>query len=57
VPTAGPIHRAAAEQSAAAEAETPAEGQETAPDLEKLAEEVYRLILYRLSLEREWRGF
>lgn len=58
VPTAGPIQRAVGESPPEAAAETPAEGQQAeTPDLEKLAEEVYRLILYRLNLEREWRGF
>ena len=57
-PTAGPIHRAVGDSAPDASAETPTEDQQAAaPDLEKLADEVYRLILYRLNLEREWRGF
>ncbi len=69
VPAAGPLRRAVSVEgmetsTAAAQAETPgpaggqqpgAQGQ--APDVEALAEEIYRRLRYRLNLEREWRGF
>lgn len=60
VPTAGPLQRTGAATTPAQQAPGPAEAGEQRPgppDLDQLAEEVYRRILYRLNLEREWRGF
>ena len=64
-PSVGPLQRTVevGEMStsvgapATSPAQTQAQGQGQAPDMEVLAEEIYRRIRYRLDLEREQRGF